>query len=126
MRVKINNFFFLIVMIFLISNFQVDAYLPSSVEFHETIQTGEVFNWEFTTYNAFDIHNPDLSTEYGKGDIINTKIISEPVFSISMVLIPQPLKEDEWVEYSLNETMIDISAGGAAFQQFFFLCFLLI
>ncbi|NPD87685.1 MAG: hypothetical protein HGN29_03120 [Asgard group archaeon] len=111
MRNKIKYLLFLILALSLTYNFQTEAYSPSDVNFHESIQIGETFHWEFTKYIASDVHYPDLSTEYKKGDIIRAEIVAEPVFSISASLIPQPIKEDGWIEYSLNETIIDISTG---------------
>ncbi len=111
MRNKNKIPFFIILILPLILNLQTEAFCLCDVNFHESIQIGEIFYWEFTKYNAFDAQIPDLKTEYKMGDIISAEIIAEPVFSISSSLIPQPLKEDEWIEYTVNETIIDISAG---------------
>jgi len=111
MRNKIITLFFLLFVFSLFFDTQILAYGPGDVNFHENIQIGEVFMWEFTKFEAFDIHNPDLKNEFELGDIIYAEVISEPVFSISLSVIPQPLKEDGWIEYSVNETIIDISSG---------------
>ena len=111
MRNKIKKLLLLILTLSLTYNFQTDAFSSSDVNFHDSIQIGEVFHWEFTKYKAYDVGYPELKTEYKIGDIISAEIIAEPVFSISSSLIPQPLKEDGWVEYTFNETIIDISTG---------------
>lgn len=111
MRSKTTNLIFIFLSLSLLINNQTTAFIPSDVVFHDSIQIGKILRWEFTKYKANDVHYPALSIEYKKGDIIKAEVISEPVFTISSSLIPQPLKEDGWIEYSVNETIIDIKTG---------------
>jgi hypothetical protein len=109
---KTKNLIFIFLSLSFLLNNQTIAFDPSDVVFHDSIHIGKIFRWEFTKYKANDVHYPDLSIEYKKGDIITAEVISEPFFSSSSSsLIPQPLKEDGWIKYSINETIIDITTG---------------
>lgn len=111
MKVRLKFSFLIVILLFIGSSYDSLAIDPSDVNFHESVVIGACFFWEFTKYEAYDIHVPELSTEYSVGDIIEAEVISSPVFTISAYEIPRPIKEDGWIDYSMNNTIIDITIG---------------